>query len=255
MEKSMREALRVLIVDDEELARVRVRSLMAELGGLDIVGEAENGIEAVEKIGKLRPDVVLLDIQMPGMDGFEVISALDEMPLVIFATAYDEYAIRAFEVDSIDYLLKPIEKERLSEALARARRLASGGRGFRREVEKLAALVRGRGIQRLPVQKGKRIVLLDVDDVVWVGAEDGLVFVHTKSGKFLANATMAELDDRLDEGTFFRIHRSTIANLNHVLEIVPWFSGKYKVVVDDGERTELTLSRGRARALKKVFPW
>ena len=251
----MSEALRVLIVDDEELARVRIRGLMEELDGFDIVGEAENGIEAVEKIGALRPDVVLLDIQMPGMNGFEVLSSLDEMPLVIFATAYDEYAIKAFEVDSIDYLLKPIEKERLSEALERARRLVSGGSGLGREVEKLAALVRHRGVQRLPVQKGKRIVLLDIDDIVWVGAEEGLVFVHTKAGKFLANATMAELEDRLDEGTFFRIHRSTITNLNHIVEIVPWFSGKYKVVVDDGERTELTLSRGRARALRKIFPW
>lgn len=251
----MKRALSVLVVDDEQLARTRLTGLIAELDQVDVVGEAENGIEAVEMIDRLRPDVVLLDIQMPGMNGFEVLAALDEVPLIIFATAYDEYAIKAFEVDSIDYLLKPIEKERLSEAMSRARRLASGGRELGREVEKLAALVRGRGIERLPVLRGKRIILLDSNDIVWIEAEEGLVFVHTGNAKFLANLTMAELDERLDGATFFRIHRSTIVNLNHITEIVPWFSGKYRVVVDDAEHTELTLSRGRARALREIFPW
>lgn len=251
----MKRALSVLVVDDEDLARIRLTGLIAELDQVDVIGEAENGIKAVEMIERLSPDVVLLDIQMPGMNGFDVLAALDDVPLIIFATAYDEYAIKAFEVDSIDYLLKPIEKERLSEAMSRARRLVSGGTELGREVEKLAALVRGRGIERLPVLRGKRIILLGINDIVWIGAEEGLVFVHTGNAKFLANLTMAELDERLDGATFFRIHRSTIVNLNHITEIVPWFSGKYRVVVDDAEHTELTLSRGRARALREIFPW
>jgi two-component system LytT family response regulator len=251
----MGKRLSVLVVDDEELARIRLRDLISELDQVDVVGEAENGIDAVEQIRSLKPDVVLLDVQMPGMNGFEVLAALDDVPLVIFATAYDDYAIKAFEVDSIDYLLKPIEKERLSEAMSRARRLASGGTELEREVEKLAALVRGRGVERLPVQRGKRIVLLDISKIVWIGAEEGLVFVHTRDGKFIINMTMAELDERLDDSVFFRIHRSTMVNLGHIREIVPWFSGKYRVVVDDADHTELTLSRGRAKVLREIFPW
>lgn len=251
----MGKRLSVLVVDDEELARIRLRDLISELDQVDVVGEAENGIDAVEQIRSLKPDVVLLDVQMPGMNGFEVLAALDDVPLVIFATAYDDYAIKAFEVDSIDYLLKPIEKDRLSEAMSRARRLASGGTELEREVEKLAALVRGRGVERLPVQRGKRIVLLDISKIVWIGAEEGLVFVHTRDGKFIINMTMAELDERLDDSVFFRIHRSTMVNLGHIREIVPWFSGKYRVVVDDADHTELTLSRGRAKVLREIFPW
>jgi two-component system LytT family response regulator len=251
----MGKRLSVLVVDDEELARIRLRDLISELDQVDVVGEAENGIDAVEQIRSLKPDVVLLDVQMPGMNGFEVLAALDDVPLIIFATAYDDYAVKAFEVDSIDYLLKPIEKDRLSEAMSRARRLASGGTELEREVEKLAALVRGRGVERLPVQRGKRIVLLDISKIVWIGAEEGLVFVHTRDGKFIINMTMAELDERLDDSVFFRIHRSTMVNLGHIREIVPWFSGKYRVVVDDADHTELTLSRGRAKVLREIFPW
>lgn len=251
----MERALRMLVVDDEALARARLKELLADLDGVEVVGEAENGIEAVQKIQEHRPDVVLLDIQMPGMNGFEVIAALDKVPLIVFATAYDEYAIRAFEVDSLDYLLKPIEKERLAEAIDRARRLVFGGGGLERELERLAALVRGRAVERLPVQKGKKIVLLDLSDIVWIGAEEGLVFVHTKDSRYMVNMTMADLCGRLDDATFFRIHRSTIVNLDHIVEIIPWFSGKYRVIVDDADRTELTLSRGRAKALRDIFPW
>ena len=124
-----------------------------------------------------------------------------------------------------------------------------------RAFERLADLVRSRGVDRLPVQKGKRIVLVDAKDIVWIGVTDELVFVHTKDARYLINMTMAELETRLDPAVFFRTHRSSIVNLNHVVEIVPWFSGKYKVVVDDAERTELVLSRARARTLREIFPW
>ncbi len=247
--------MRVLVVDDEELARVRIKSLLEEFDDVVCVGEAENGIEAVEKIRELTPDVVLLDIQMPGMDGFEVLEALEDAPLIVFATAYDEYAIKAFEVNSIDYLLKPIERERLAEAVTRVRGLLSGGPELDREIERLAGLVRTRGVDRLPVLKGKRIVLVDHADIVWIGASAGLVFVHTRDAKYMVNMTMAELETKLDSGTFFRTHRSSIVNLNHVVEIVPWFGGKYKIVVDDADRTELVLSRARARSLRAIFPW
>jgi len=251
----MSKALRVLVVDDEELARARIKTLLAEIPDVECVGEAENGIEAVEKVRATSPDVLVLDIQMPGMDGFEVLEALDEPPLVVFATAYDEYAVKAFEVNSIDYLLKPIVRERLVEAMERARRLASGGPDLAKEIERLAALIRSRSAGRLPVQKGRRIVLLDVGDIVWFEADDELVYAHTKDAKCLVNMTMAELEKRLDPSLFFRIHRSSIVNLKRIVELVPWFGGKYKVVVDDGARSELVLPRARVKVLREILPW
>ena len=245
----------VLVVDDEALARARMKELLGEIDGVECVGEAANGLEAVEKIPELSPDVVILDIQMPGMDGFGVVEALTDPPLIIFATAFDEYAIKAFEVNSIDYLLKPIAPNRLAEAFERAKKLLENGPELDDQIERIAGLVRGRTVERLPVMKGKRIVLVDVADIVWVGVTDELVFVHTKEGRFLVNATMADLEKRLDPAVFFRTHRSSIVNLNHVTEIVPWFGGKYKVVVDDAGHSELTLSRARAKSLREIFPW
>lgn len=247
--------VKVLIVDDEELARARIREILSGLRGVTVVGEAENGLEAVEAAVRLAPDVMVLDIQMPGLDGFEVVDALENVPLIIFATAFDEYAIRAFEVNSVDYLLKPISPERLEEAIARARSLLSDGSALSEQASRLAGLMRSRRVSRLPVMKGKRIVLVALDDIVWIGVTDELVFVHTRGERYLVNMTLAELEDRLPPDAFFRTHRSSIVNLNHVKEIVPWFSGKYKVVVDDDAGSELVLSRARAKALREIFRW
>lgn len=251
----MDDVLTVMVVDDEELARLRMVKLLDEMDNVRVVGEAANGTEAVERIDELDPDVVLLDIQMPGMTGFDVIDALGDPPLIIFATAYDEYAIKAFEVNSIDYLLKPVSRERLSEAIGRARALLASAPELGLEIEKLSSLVRDRPIERLPASRGKRIVLLDLESILWIASEDGLVFAHTVEGKSLVNMTMAELEDRLDGRTFFRIHRSTLVNLGHVKEMVPWFSGKYQVIMDDPGSTELTLSRSRAKVLREILPW
>ncbi len=251
----MRRSMRVLVVDDEELARARIKELLADIPDVEVAGEAENGLRAVELVGELGPDVVILDIQMPGMDGFEVVEALTHVPLVIFATAFDEYAIKAFEVNSVDYLLKPISRERLGEAIERARSLLDDTPQLDDQMARLAGLIRSRDMRRLPVMKGKKIVLVDLDDIVWIGVEGELVFVHTASEKYMMNATMAELESRLDPRVFFRSHRSSIVNLNHVKEIVPWFSGKYKIVVDDERKSELVLSRARAKGLREILPW
>ncbi len=251
----MRRSIRVLVVDDEELARARIKELLAGIPDVEVAGEAENGLRAVELVGELGPDVVILDIQMPGMDGFEVVEALTRVPLVIFATAFDEYAIKAFEVNSVDYLLKPISRERLGEAIERARSLLDDAPQLDDQMARLAGLIRSRDMRRLPVMKGKKIVLVDLDDIVWIGVEGELVFVHTASEKYMMNATMAELESRLDPRVFFRSHRSSIVNLNHVKEIVPWFSGKYKIVVDDEKKSELVLSRARAKGLREILPW
>ena len=251
----MKRLMRVLVVDDEELARARIKELLADIPDVEVAGEAENGLRAVDAVGELTPDVVILDIQMPGMDGFEVVEALTRAPLVIFATAFDEYAIKAFEVNSVDYLLKPISKERLGEAIERARSLLDDTPQLDGQMARLAGLIRSREVRRLPAVKGKKIVLIDLDDIVWIGVEDELVFVHTASEKYMMNVTMAELESRLDPRVFFRSHRSSIVNLNHVKEIVPWFSGKYKIIVDDETKSELVLSRARARGLREILPW
>jgi DNA-binding LytR/AlgR family response regulator len=247
--------MRVLVVDDEELARERIKELLADIPGVEVVGEAENGLRAVDMVGELGPDVVILDIQMPGMDGFEVVEALSRVPLIIFATAFDEYAIKAFEVNSVDYLLKPVSRERLGEAIERARSLLDDAPRLDDQMARLAGIIRSREVRRLPVVKGKKIVLVDLDDIAWIGVEDELVFVHTASEKYMMNVTMAELESRLDPCVFFRSHRSSIVNLNHVKEIVPWFSGKYKIVVDDEKKSELVLSRARVKGLREILPW
>ncbi len=251
----MSETMRVLVVDDEELARTRIKGLLADLPDAEMVGEAENGLQAVEMIGELSPDVVILDIQMPGMNGFEVVDALSSVPLIVFATAFDEYAIKAFEVNSVNYLLKPITKERFAEAMERARCLLANEPELDDQISRLAGLVKKREIARLPVMKGKRIILVDLADIVWIGVTDELVFVHTRSEQFMVNMTMSELEARLDPSVFFRSHRSSIVNLNRVKEIVPWFGGKYKIVVDDESGSELVLSRARARGLREILPW
>ncbi len=247
--------LRTIIVDDEAPARLKVKQYLKDHPDIEIVGEADNGADAVKIIREMKPDLAILDIQMPEMDGFEVIKALEDPPLVIFATAYDQYAIKAFEVNSIDYLLKPFSKSRLKEALERVR-------GYLRKDfgDKLGDLLRlveqeKRYLNRITVRKGKRIIVLDVQDIVWVGAEETLNFASTKENRYLVNYTLAELEQKLDPGLFFRIHRSVLINLNHISEIIPWFAGQYKIVMKDREKTELTLSRRRVKELKEIFPW
>jgi DNA-binding LytR/AlgR family response regulator len=155
----------------------------------------------------------------------------------------------------VDYLLKPISKERMVEAIDRARGLLDDTPKLDDQMARLAGMIRSREVRRIPALKGKKIVLVDLEDIVWIGVENELVFVHTRGEKYMVNITMAELEGRLDPHVFFRTHRSSIVNLNHVVEIVPWFSGKYKIVVDDDERSELVLSRGRVKGLREILPW
>ncbi|MFQ6092594.1 MAG: LytR/AlgR family response regulator transcription factor [bacterium] len=247
--------MRTIIVDDEAPARLKVKQYLKDDPDIEIVGEAENGADAVREIEEKRPDLVILDIQMPEMDGFEVINAFSEPPLIIFATAYDQYAIKAFEVNSIDYLLKPFSKNRLKEALERAKGYLK--KDFEAKIESLLKLVEEgkRYLSRVPVRKGKKIILLDVQDVVWIGAEETLNFVYTTQNRYLVNYTLTELERKLNPNLFFRIHRSTLININYVSEIIPWFAGQYRVVMKDKERTQLTLSRRRVKDLKEIFPW
>jgi len=250
--------LRTLVVDDEKLARDRLRGFLASVGGVELIGEAANGLEAVQMIEERRPDLVFLDVQMPGMDGFEVLRALPgPAPEVVFATAYDEYAIRAFEVQAIDYLLKPFARARVEEAVGRVRnRLKQGERGF--DVEAVVRrLEEGRKayVTQISAHSGRRILLLPVEDVQWFGVENRLVYAHTSERAFMTNYTLRDLEERLDPELFFRVHKASLVNLRHVKEIVPWFGGRYRLAMRDHAKSEVAVSRTQARALRAKLRW
>jgi two-component system LytT family response regulator len=247
--------IRVLIVDDEAPARERLKRLLADVEGVELISEAEGGVQAVEMIERERPDLVLLDIQMPGLDGFEVIEALEDPPLVIFVTAYDQYAIRAFEVNALDYLLKPFSRERLEKAVRRAQEALTEEQDFAMRLGPLleSLATQGRYLTRLAVRDRDRIRVLDVDEMDWIGVEGEQVMVHVGDRAYLIRRTLTELEARLDPSTFFRAHRAAIVNLSRVKEVVPWFKGSHKLRLTTG--AEVELSRARARALRKILRW
>jgi two-component system LytT family response regulator/two-component system response regulator LytT len=250
-------AIRTLVVDDEKLARDRLAGFLEGLEGVTLIGQAGDGVEALRLIEQERPDLVFLDVQMPGMDGFEVLKALRApMPHVVFATAFDEYAIRAFEVDAVDYLLKPFARGRVEEAIGRVRtRLADRSgpdlEGVLRRLEQRHKVY----VSQVPVYSGKRILIVPTADVLWFGVEYRLVYAHTSERAFMTNYTLRELEERLDPALFFRAHKSSLVNLKHVKEIVPWFGGRYKLVMRDQGGSEVALSRAQARELRSRLRW
>jgi two-component system LytT family response regulator len=247
--------MRVLIVDDEALARDRLRRLLAQAGDVEIVGEAADGLEALQMIETLVPDLVLLDIQMPGLDGFGVVEALEDPPQIVFVTAYDEHAIRAFEVNALDYLLKPFSRVRLQKAIRRAQAAVAGEHDLSAQLRPLLAnlAAQGRTMVRLAVRDRERIRVLDVDEVDWIGIQDERAVVHVGDREYPIRRTLAELEARLDPARFFRAHRSAIVNLDRVKEVIPWFKGSHKLRLTTG--AEVELSRAQARALRELLEW
>lgn len=248
-------AMRIVIVDDETPARERLKRHLATLEGLEVIGEAADGPQAVETIEGLKPDLVLLDIQMPGLDGFGVVEALDDPPPIIFVTAYDQYAIRAFEVHALDYLLKPFSRKRLAQAINRAQEALAHGHDvsarLRPLLEGLAA--EGHYLTRLAVRDRECIRVLDVEDVDWIDIKDEQVMVHVADQSYPIRRTLTELEARLDPQRFFRAHRSAIVNLDRVQEVHPWFKGGHILRLSTG--AEVDLSRARARALREILGW
>ena len=247
--------MRVLIVDDEALARDRLSRLLADIEGVALTGQAGDGVQAVEMIERERPDLVLLDVQMPGLDGFGVIETLEEPPPVVFVTAYDEYAIRAFEVNALDYLLKPVSRERLEKAIRRAREARAEEQDLAARLAPLLESLASQGhhLTRLAVRDRNRIRVLDADEVDWIGIEDERTLVHAGGDAYPVRRTLAELEAQLDPARFFRAHRSVIVNLDRVNEIIPWFKGSHRLRLTTG--VEVDLSRARARALRKILGW
>lgn len=247
-------ALRVMVVDDEPLVRRGMTKFLRHQEGIELVPEARDGLEAVRLIEANRPDLVFLDVQMPEMNGFEVLSNVegDPRPAVVFVTAYDQYALKAFEVHAVDYLLKPFDDERLDVALQRAKaRLLAPHRGLD---ERVTALLAGLAqpeewIERFMVRSGGRIFFVDADDVAWLEAADNYVRLHVPGRKHLIRDTIKHLESRLDPKRFARIHRSIIVNVGEVQEIRPLPSGDGDVVLRGG--TEVRLSRSYREAFEQ----
>ena len=246
--------IKVLVADDEPLARERLANLLSQESDIDVVSQARDGEEAVTAIHDDSPDLVFLDVQMPQMNGFDVIEAVgtDKMPLVIFVTAYDQHALKAFQVRALDYLLKPFDRERFTDALQRARkqldRDENGDLGRR-----LLALVKDlRRDQpksdRLVVKSGGRLFFLRTDEIDWVEAAGNYVRLHVGPASHLLRETMNAIEGRLDPEKFFRIHRSRIVNMERIQELQPWLNGEYAVLLRTG--TRLTLSRGYREKLQ-----
>jgi two-component system, LytTR family, response regulator len=249
--------VRVLLVDDEPLAREMLREMLSQDQDVKIVGECVSGHEAVEAIRSLNPDLIFLDVQMPELGGFEVLEALGTkvVPHVIFVTAYDQYAVRAFEVHALDYLLKPFDRERFEGSWRRAKsqilREKDGGMD-QRILALLEELKAGsRYLERLVIKSGGRIFFLDSDDIDWIEAEGNYVSIHCGRKSHLLRETISSLESQLDPKKFLRIHRSSIVRMDRIQELQPWFHGEYRVILHSG--TQLTLSRNYRDRLQEAL--
>ena len=239
--------IRTLIVEDEPLARERIHALLEDERDIEVVAECGDGRVAVEEIRQNRPDLVFLDINIPEVDGFGVIEEIgvDEMPPVVFVTAYDQYAVQAFDTHALDYILKPFDEDRFRTAVGRARQAIlqqSAGSLDRRLTDLLEDLRKPRYLERLAVRAGGKIIFLRTDEIDWIGAEGNYARMHVGSKSHLMRETMTSLEQKLDPGRFLRIHRSTIVNADAIAELEPLFQGDYVVILRNG--TRLTSSRG-----------
>jgi two-component system LytT family response regulator/two-component system response regulator LytT len=279
--------LTALIIDDEQLAREELKYLVGSVAGVEILGEGVNGIEAVELIEEFHPDLVFLDVQMPGLDGFSVIDRLLErsrqlaqsddplpLPQIVFATAYDQYAVRAFEVNAADYLLKPFDQARVQQAIekVRARISASGSANgsspapaspVESQLEALLQLLKtpqasvphlAKPPARLVVQAQNRLLLVDQAEICYAAIEEGVIRVAMAGFEGLSKCrTLEELLEQLDPALFWRAHRGFVVNINHIREVVPWFKSSYQLRMDDKKQTEIPVSRTQTRRLKELF--
>ena len=259
-------SLTALIIDDEPLARQELQFLLEDVGGTEILAQGTNGIEAVELIRSHKPDLVFLDVQMPGLDGFAVLKKLlalkIPLPQVVFATAYDQYAVRAFEVNAVDYLLKPFDRGRVMQTIEKATAR------FSTPVEnssagKLDALLRlvSEQTQTTKPNSGKvivraknRLLLVDQREICFASIEDGTISVVTPTVEGQSNCrTLEELMEQLDPMAFWRAHRSFVVNIQHIREVVPWFKSSYQLRMDDPKRTEVPVSRAQTKRLRELF--
>jgi DNA-binding LytR/AlgR family response regulator len=252
--------LSAVIVDDEQLARDELAYLLKAVGDVEVVAQGKNGIEGVNLIREHTPDLVFLDVQMPGLDGFGVIKKLLDkkvpLPQIVFATAFDQYAVKAFEVNAVDYLLKPFDKKRVARSVEKARNKVQSAPA---PADKLDSLMRMLEAQRPQPSKvllraAGRMFLVDQKDICFASIEDGVITVVTSSMEGQSNCrTLEELLDSLDPATFWRAHRSYLVNINRIKEVVPWFKSSYQLRMDDKKQTEVPVSRAQTRRLRELF--
>ena len=258
--------LSTLIVDDEQLARDELAYLLKSLDDVEVVAQGKNGVEAVNLIREHSPDLVFLDVQMPGLDGFGVLKKLMNakisLPQIVFATAYDQYAVKAFEVNAVDYLLKPFDKKRVALSVQKARKNLAAATAPADQSGALDSLVRMLESQKpqAPVSKimlraGGRMILVDQKDISFASIEDGVITVATAGGiEGQSNCrTLEELAESMDENLFWRAHRSYLVNINRIREVVPWFKSSYQIKMDDKKQSEVPVSRAQTKRLRELF--
>lgn len=256
--------LRVLVIDDEQLARDELCFLLGQIDGVEIIGQAADGVEALRKAGELQPDLMFLDVQMPGLTGFEVARRMveaDILPQLVFVTAYDQYAIEAFAVNALDYVLKPVDADRLQQTLERVRRRLAAEQAAKMplspdDLERVVAAVQARQGRRdqLAVRVGERFVLVQTDEVIHASLVDDAILVVTNTVSGTSNyRTLDELQARLDGEVFWRVHRSHLVNITKIKEIVPWFSRNYLLKMKDPRATEIPVSRSQTKRLREYL--
>jgi DNA-binding LytR/AlgR family response regulator len=256
--------LSAVIVDDEQLARDELAFLLKSIGDVDVVAQGKNGVEGVHLIREHNPDLVFLDVQMPGLDGFGVIKKLLDkkvpLPKIVFATAFDQYAVKAFEVNAVDYLLKPFDKKRVAQSVQKARAKVEANSGP--SSEKLETLVRMLESQKpeaakILLKSAGRLFLVNQKDICFASIEDGVITVVTGGPNGMEGQsncrTLEELLDSLDPNLFWRAHRSFLVNINRIKEVVPWFKSSYQLRLDDKKQTEIPVSRAQTKRLRELF--
>jgi two-component system LytT family response regulator/two-component system response regulator LytT len=280
-------SISALIIDDEQLARDELKYLLDSVGDVDVVGQGANGIEAVELIEEHHPDLVFLDVQMPGLDGFAVIQKLLErnqarsaglvasepepLPQIVFATAYDQYAVRAFDVNAVDYVLKPFDRKRIVQAVERAKSRMAGGNAatagsqtdspIESQLEALLRLLKRpqpvdhpQQPAKLVVQAQNRLLLVSQAEICFAAIDEGVIRIVTRSFEGQSKCrTLEELQEQLDPNHFWRAHRGYVVNIDHIREVVPWFKSSYQLRMNDKAQTEIPVSRTQTRRLRELF--
>jgi two-component system response regulator LytT len=255
--------INTIIVDDEKPAREELAYLLKGFPEINVIGQGRNGVDAVNLIKEHAPDLVFLDVQMPGLDGFGVLKKLVErkmkVPHVVFATAFDHYAVQAFDVNAVDYVLKPFDKARISKAIARARKALETQIPA---ADRLEQLVQQLGAARpassqpvkLLVKSQQRLLLVDAEDLIWASIEGGMITVMARDAEGTSNyRTLEELNAALESDSFWRPHRSFLVNIHHIKEVVPWFKSSYMLKMNDKKQTEVPVSRAQAKRLRELF--
>jgi two-component system response regulator LytT len=258
-----RMSINTIIVDDEKPARDELAFLLKGFPEINVIGQGKNGVEAVALIKEHAPDLVFLDVKMPGLDGFGVLKKLVErkmkMPHVVFATAFDQYAVQAFDVNAVDYVLKPFDKARIAKAIARARKMVESQTSTTERLEQLVSQL-GAGKQnssppvKILVRSQQKLLLVDGEDLVWASVDRGSVSVMARDAEGTSNyRTLEDLTDALDSESFWRPHRSFLVNIHHIKEVVPWFNSTYMLKMNDKKQTEIPVSRTQIKRMRELF--